>query len=957
MNSCRALAALVLAACFSASVSASFARVRSSDEWHQTGGHKNGDEHQVLLGTDASQKATPAKKMDPLQTPGSIQDVETEVSSTVNKVKKTTEKSPAQMLREDLRLVVENFMPGKRPEAKLLFGVPAACAAVGLLWMVVYLSAIYRNDRKEHLDGWSHRTRFPRHEDERIAHIKPDVILLFHHPNHPCGEKDSAVGVDTIRACMVERHVTPSSPKKNGEGLTRLTGCCLKAEGLAPKSSALGKLSRSLANFTGTPRQVTGEGIQGKSEEIDEEAEYEQQETVTLGSAREALLQDLYSMVHDAGFEVVSFSSIDDDEIFVGISIGDPEIVREELIRSNIKLQLDYNVAEKLNIGQNRDQLESSPPFMKYDARLARNILGEEATDLDMYKTFHGRHKQGFLIAGTERIRLVHRHLSKHVDLDMAVQQGMLKDWYPVHSIHGLAELQACWSGLDLFKDFSFVQPMTLLQEYFGSRLAFTLAWNGLYCKLLLALLPCALVFDFLNQLDLKAKGAFTAFSIVLVIWGKIVSNLWQREQEYFMLLWDLNTTPDYSVRPDFIGTLQESDVDSTQQTKAYPRNWYVARQAVAWIVTIVFCLVVAVSVYVWISVFEGRLDIGASIFLALMIQVFQFIYNGVAEYMTKKENHKYQVDFYNSYLMKLFIFQFVNQFSAYFFIAIKQQHTTWGCPNGDCIELLRYQLSMTLFLLSLMRIGQVVFSSVKVRVIMWWEDRAIQKECEGTGQEVPYRGFLEEQAKYEDYRIRQQIEGMIQLVVALGYVLIFGAVAPRIVPLCLILFIVQLRLTAYMTTTSCRRPLPRKSTGLGAWIAVVQFLISFGIVFSAYLLVCYGPSFQGTFLITKVSGAIAYVVSMYLACQVASLCCPPTSNGAQLLHARRNYVLSKVADANEEANIAKLKKKFAATQQLVSADTAAEATHAEEILSGAWDQIPHLIDDDAPVRRASRCS
>merc|ERR1719487_1844023 len=187
------------------------------------------------------------------------------------------------------------------------------------------------------------------------------------------------------------------------------------------------------------------------------------------------------------------------------------------------------------------------------------------------------------------------------------------------------------------------------------------------------------------------------------------------------------------------------------------------------------------------------------------MIQIFTAIYNPVAALLTDNENHKYQVDYYGSYLRKQFIFQFINQFSAYFFIAVKQRHTAFGCPENDCMGLLRAQLTMTLAFLVVMAIVQILMKTIKVSVMLWWEERSLRKELEGTGKEIPARGFVEEQAKYEPFRIREQIEAMVQLVIALGYVLIFGAVAPRIVPLCFCVFAVQFRATAYMTTRSYR--------------------------------------------------------------------------------------------------------------------------------------------------------
>ena len=61
------------------------------------------------------------------------------------------------------------------------------------------------------------------------------------------------------------------------------------------------------------------------------------------------------------------------------------------------------------------------------------------------------------------------------------------------------------------------------------------------------------------------------------------------------------------------------------------------------------------------------------------MIQIFTLIYNWMAPELTRAENHKYQDAYYDSYLKKMFIFQFINQYSAMLFIAVKQQFMEGG--------------------------------------------------------------------------------------------------------------------------------------------------------------------------------------------------------------------------------------------------------------------------------------
>merc|ERR1719329_1050910 len=99
-------------------------------------------------------------------------------------------------------------------------------------------------------------------------------------------------------------------------------------------------------------------------------------------------------------------------------------------------------------------------------------------------------------------------------------------------------------------------------------------------------------------------------------------------------------------------------------------------------------------------------------------------------------------------------------------------------------------------------------------------------------------------------------------LVISLGYVLIFGAVVPLSIPMCFLVFVVQLRATAYQATTSSRRPLPRVTNGIGSWYNIIYFLMGFGVLFSGFQLVAYGESFKECRVITKLTGFLIFVAA-----------------------------------------------------------------------------------------------
>jgi len=59
-----------------------------------------------------------------------------------------------------------------------------------------------------------------------------------------------------------------------------------------------------------------------------------------------------------------------------------------------------------------------------------------------------------------------------------------------------------------------------------------------------------------------------------------------------------------------------------------------------------------------------------ASILNAVQIQIFNVIYHFAAVRLTESENHRTNTKFEDSMITKLFLFQFVNSYASFFFIA-----------------------------------------------------------------------------------------------------------------------------------------------------------------------------------------------------------------------------------------------------------------------------------------------
>jgi hypothetical protein len=470
-----------------------------------------------------------------------------------------------------------------------------------------------------------------------------------------------------------------------------------------------------------------------------------------------------------------------------------------------------------------------------------------DSTDVrSLYRTHHGKDPRGSILNSRERITVIYRELSHLLDLDAAKQHGLITNWYVTHSESTVATLDDCWANWVRRPDVHFRQPLSLLKDYFGARVAFLIAWSSHYFKSLWALVPLALVefavMTFLNDSPAVKRKMVLSYGILLIFWQQAVANLWDREQEYLCKLWGLEDQEDVkTIRPSFHGIKQPSRANRNHEDTSYPESKAAVRRTFSSFLTVVFCLIVFTLMITWINIWEGAMSMVATMFLTIMIKVFEACYNAIVPILIDLENHKYQSTYVDSYIWKLFLFRFVNSFGAFMYLAAKQKFTKVGCPAEGCMSYLRFQLIVALALLTAIRVAQVVVKCLLVKWQIESEDRSAAEVAAAQGKDKDVAvgaGFVERQAKFPGYRFKEQIEDMLELVIALGYVFLFGAVAPSIVVFCLVVFIVQIGSNSYILLHFTQRSVPRTQNGVGAWRDVIRLLTLAGVLFSAFLFV-----------------------------------------------------------------------------------------------------------------------
>mmetsp|Transcript_74257 Transcript_74257/g.170191 ORF Transcript_74257/g.170191 Transcript_74257/m.170191 type:complete len:652 (+) Transcript_74257:1130-3085(+) len=579
-------------------------------------------------------------------------------------------------------------------------------------------------------------------------------------------------------------------------------------------------------------------------------------------------------------------------------------------MRDHRYCQLQQALTDKLGIVQDPAQNASAPGWLRYNhgvvEQLKPHVVGVNEVP-DVFRVYRGSRKEGSVSRGVDRTRIVFAELASHFDLETAKDTGLVSSFYPVHNRRCLSQLRGIWASAAAIWDFSFRQPIHLLKAYYGSRVAFFFAWAGFYCKALLALLIPAIIcialmlasqyFEYRRVFLIEVLQL--GFGVVVIVWAAGIRNLFLQDTQYFVEYWHL-WAPQRLPRPQYEGSLRRSHIDGSQMERRANSVVLSLTGYFSTLVTIVFCLLVMAAIYGWMTVFHGQMNIVASIVLALQIKIFEIIYRPIAMWLTKLENHKYQVDFINALIWKTFAFQFINYYYAFFYLMIAQKFTEAGCPmvrgiGHDCIWALRRQVIATVGFLAVCRLIEVFGNWGWVKLQIFLQNRALARSAGGA--DAPVRSYMEEQACLADFEEAEQMEAKLQLVLSLGFVLLFACIAPVVVIVVFVVFVVQLRASAWYLTNVTRRSFPREAgpNGIGAWNDVIAILMGVGVISSALVLVIHGEAFRGQHILTRISFVIVFAFVSFVLWEVLRRSQPEEDSETALLKARRQHVQAKL--------------------------------------------------------------
>ncbi|GFQ67316.1 anoctamin-10 [Trichonephila clavata] len=388
---------------------------------------------------------------------------------------------------------------------------------------------------------------------------------------------------------------------------------------------------------------------------------------------------------------------------------------------------------------------------------------------------------------------------------------GIITFMYPLHEPSELEVLKQKWTFTRL--------PIGDVRNYFGESVAFYFAFIYFYTW---ALLPPAIVGAIQSVISFDISRSYIFFAIFKMIWLTLFLECWKRKSNELAYTWGtLRLVNLPKLHPTFRGMHMDIDPVTKRHVPVYPAYKRHFKVYCISLPLIILCLIFAIVVMlVYFQIEEmviEEYDDGSfeswiitqlpGIIYAILVYVMNVIYAYVANILTEWENHRTQDSFDNHRIVKLLLFEFVNNFIAMGYIAFYQQD----------LDMLKWQIAV-------MMIVNQLFNEFQEAVLPFLLHKYRQKWKTETAANVSPRikGILEQrdmwsyEGTYDDY---------LEVFTQFGYVFLFSSVFPLAAVIAVFDNVLEVWMDGFKLCYSYQRPRARPVKGIGIWQVAFEAL------------------------------------------------------------------------------------------------------------------------------------
>ena len=435
-----------------------------------------------------------------------------------------------------------------------------------------------------------------------------------------------------------------------------------------------------------------------------------------------------------------------------------------------------------------------------------------------------------------DKYRIVTKYLSGFLDIRVLKNYDVLFNVFTIHEEVPISKLIQEWAN---FSAVLKPQPINDIKTYFSEQIAFYFAWLNTYKNIMKT---CALIGAVVSSIQLLAfiQGWHPQvhillqilFNLFLSIWGVFFEKYWSRREKELSWEWGtLHFVEQEIQREQFKGKFKKDEATGTMKIFKIKNIKDSSLKIISISAVIIVISLVIIAV---ISVFQLRVSmmtdnnmkkfggIISGLVYVIQIKIFDFIYSKLAQVLNNWENHETINQHNNSLAFKLFLFQFVNNYSGLFYISFFKEHFE-GCSENGCMFDLGLQL-VIIFVVNL------ALNAVELGIpwIFFRFRKMIEKRKHLPETVLKELHPIEIQSQLEPYD--QAIEDYLEMCIQFGFVALFGASCPIVAALALFEIVWEIRIDAWKLCYLVRRPDPVKTEEIGIWKSIVVSIAYIGV-------------------------------------------------------------------------------------------------------------------------------
>ena len=235
-----------------------------------------------------------------------------------------------------------------------------------------------------------------------------------------------------------------------------------------------------------------------------------------------------------------------------------------------------------------------------------------------------------------------------------------------------------------------------------------------------------------------------------------------------------------------------------------------------------------------------------ASVINVIQIQLMTLFFNYVAFAMTDLENQRTDVAYEDSMIIKLFCFQFVNNYSAFYYLAFiagyrpipngADPSSAGECGYNDCMTALAVNLGITFGLrLTLTNVILWLYPCV----MKWLRRRAnAENAAKSNKTDQPLSDAEQEFIKEPFDTVNSFLLWYSDTATFFGYTVLFTAALPVAPAFMLVHKYYSIRFDAWQVLYDYRRPIRTSAEDIGNWQQIFELISVIGVITNAGLIV-----------------------------------------------------------------------------------------------------------------------